>query len=544
MRHKPLIFLLFFLSGLQLFGQKRLNGIYDADNHQYIDTDPNIIVKPFVNGRAAFMIKGADPFKENTNKVGFIDTAGKIVVKPLYNNCSSFHGDFALVEDTGRRLAVINRYGKIIIPFAMHGISFCKNGLFIVTTYTSRTGAASMRIVNDRNKMVVPPGRYATYAQPPYPMNPYNVRESTDDVGHKEFTWYQVWGRTAQFQNYIGVEKDHKWAVIDRSGKEVIPAKFDWIGVFSHGRAPFRMDKKYGIIDSTGKVLIPPTYDNLELSGSKFAIAIKNKKWGMLSVTGQTLIPFKYDIISQMAGEEFSVSIGYPDGKWGVVNAAGAAIIPPENYYIYQFGSGYYVEKDNLRAALFDSTGVRRTEYVGGRLPNYPVWDMGDLGFIVYNAHKREYVNYEKIEEGLLYFKDDKWGVLDSAGAEVTGPVYDDFRYTESRKIFALRKNDKWFFIDSRGKPLILDGFDDFQEIGSYITIVKKGGQWGVINKSGKLVIPVKYDSITPNTFCGRRIMQVSKNGLYGLIDYNGKVIYNCKYSVIRCIDGKMVGVE
>jgi hypothetical protein len=133
---------------------------------------------------------------------------------------------------------------------------------------------------------------------------------------------------------------------------------------------------------------------------------------------------------------------------------------------------------------------------------------------------------------------------LDSAGNEVTRPVFDDIRYIESKKIFAQKQNGKWFFIDRRGRPLILDGFDDFQEIDSYFTVVKRNGQCGMIDKHGKLVIPVKYDSITPNTFCGRRIIQVSKNGLYGLIDYNGKVIYNCKYSAIRCINGKVVGVK
>ena len=540
MQHKPLIFLLLFLSGLHIFAQKRVKGIYDAENHQFIYTDPNILVKPFVNNRAAFMIEGADPFNEKTNKVGYIDTNGKVVIKPLYSNCSSFRGYYALVQDTDRRLAVINKNGEIIIPFARHDISFCKNGLFIVATYNSRLNKGSMCIVNDRNKMVVPPGRYAGYAMPPYPMNPNDIRESTDDVGHREYVWYQVWAMTAQFQNYIGMKKDHKWTVIDRSGKEVIPANFDWIGIFNNGLAPFNINKKYGVVDSTGKQLIPPMYDNLELSGGKFVIAIQNKKWGVLSVTGKILIPFKYDLINQMAGAAFAVSVGYPNGKWGVVNASGNTIIPAENDGVYQFGTGYQVAKDNLRAALFDSTGAQKTDYACRRLATYPVWDMCDQGFTVYNEHKGEFVHYEQIDK-LMYYDDNKWGLLDSAGEEVTKPQYDEFRFTENKKIIAVQQNKKWFFINSCGKRLTPDMFDDFEEVDNYFISVKKDGQCGVINRNGKVVIPFKYDAITISTICGPRTMQVFKNGLTGLIDYTGKVIYPCKYTSIHCADGKIV---
>ena len=117
-------------------------------------------------------------------------------------------------------------------------------------------------------------------------------------------------------------------------------------------------------------------YDNLELSGGKFVIAIQNKKWGVLSVTGKILIPFKYDLINRMDGAAFAVSVGYPNGKWGVVNASGNTIIPAENDGVYQFGSGYQVAEDNRRAALFDSTGRKKTDYACPRTATYPVWDM------------------------------------------------------------------------------------------------------------------------------------------------------------------------
>jgi hypothetical protein len=381
-------------------------------------------------------------------------------------------------------------------------------------------------------------------------MNPYGIRESTDDYGHKEFIWYGIWATVAQFQHHIGVEKDHKWAVIDRTGKEVIPAKFDWIGIFSNGHAPFSIDKKYGIMDSTGKVFVQPTYDNLELSGSKFAIAIQNKKWGVLTVTGKTIIPFIYDLINPMAGEAFAVCIGDPNGKWGIINASGITIIPVQNREISQFGTGYEVAKDNLRAALFDSTGVQKTDYACGRQATYPMWDMCDQGFTVYNEHKREFVHYEQIDrlihyeqiEGLMYYDDNKWGLLDSAGEEVTKPQYDRFWYTGHKIV--IQQNKKWSLIDRHGKILTPDMYDDIQQIDSYFFIVKKDGQCGLINSNGKLVIPIKYDEITVSTSCGPRTIQVSKNGVTGLIDYTGKVIYPCKYAAISCVDGKIVTVQ
>ena len=140
-----------------------------------------------------------------------------------------------------------------------------------------------------------------------------------------------------------------------------------------------------------------------------------------------------------------------------------------------------------------------------------------------------------------MYYDDNKWGLLDSTGEEVTKPQYDEFRLTENKKIIAVEQNKKWFLISTRGKRVTPDMFDDFEELDNYLILVKNDGKCGVINKDGKVVIPLKYDVITVSTLFGLRTMQVFKNGLTRLIDYSGKVIYPCKYTSIRCADGKIV---
>jgi hypothetical protein len=51
-----------------------------------------------------------------------------------------------------------------------------------------------------------------------------------------------------------------KWGFVDKTGKEVIPFKYDAIGKFSEGLCAVRFDWYWGFVDFTGKEVIPCKY--------------------------------------------------------------------------------------------------------------------------------------------------------------------------------------------------------------------------------------------------------------------------------------------
>ena len=63
------------------------------------------------------------------------------------------------------------------------------------------------------------------------------------------------------------VVKDKKCGYIDKTGRLIIPFKFDSAGKFSEGLAAVRIKEKTGYIDATGKFVIPPP----SLSGFPFS---------------------------------------------------------------------------------------------------------------------------------------------------------------------------------------------------------------------------------------------------------------------------------
>jgi WG containing repeat len=90
-----------------------------------------------------------------------------------------------------------------------------------------------------------------------------------------------------------------KLGYIDRTGKIVVPAKFDRIDEdFSEGLAAISIGKKWGYIDPMGKIVIPLKFDQTTsfhegLAGVSIA---KNgsDEWGYIDKTGKIIIPVQF----------------------------------------------------------------------------------------------------------------------------------------------------------------------------------------------------------------------------------------------------------
>jgi hypothetical protein len=86
-----------------------------------------------------------------------------------------------------------------------------------------------------------------------------------------------------------------KWGFIDKTGKEIIPCKYDKAKSFSEGLVAVQLNNKYGFIDYTGKEIIPCKYDDAGKFYEGLAAVELNDKWGFIDHTGKEIIPFKYD---------------------------------------------------------------------------------------------------------------------------------------------------------------------------------------------------------------------------------------------------------
>jgi len=93
----------------------------------------------------------------------------------------------------------------------------------------------------------------------------------------------------------IWVLKDGKFGVVDISGREIVPPKYDEVFPFEKGRAWVKLNGKYGMIDRNGKEVIPIKYDAAVVSDEGIIWVKIDDKWGIMDTSGKEISPPVYD---------------------------------------------------------------------------------------------------------------------------------------------------------------------------------------------------------------------------------------------------------
>lgn len=98
-------------------------------------------------------------------------------------------------------------------------------------------------------------------------------------------------------QNLKRAQSKGKWGFVTRTGKSVIPLKYDDAKDFSNGLAAVKLYGKWGFIDNTDKEIVPIRYDAVELfSDARFSkglliVVQLNNKWGCIDEVGEIIVP-------------------------------------------------------------------------------------------------------------------------------------------------------------------------------------------------------------------------------------------------------------
>ena len=99
--------------------------------------------------------------------------------------------------------------------------------------------------------------------------------------------------------------------------------KYAWKGKYYEGLAMVRLDKKYGFIDKTGKEVIPIKYDNAWNFSEGLASVKLNGKWGFINKIGEEVIPLKYDKVENFSEGFAKVKL---NGKVFYINKRGECV--------------------------------------------------------------------------------------------------------------------------------------------------------------------------------------------------------------------------
>ena len=80
---------------------------------------------------------------------------------------------------------------------------------------------------------------------------------------------------------------DGKYGTIDKTGRYVIPVRFDALWFFSEDLGRIKLSGKYGFINMNGDIVIPCQYDEAWAFVDGLARVRLNGRWGYIDNTGK-----------------------------------------------------------------------------------------------------------------------------------------------------------------------------------------------------------------------------------------------------------------
>ncbi|MEB8345782.1 WG repeat-containing protein [Flavobacteriaceae bacterium KMM 6898] len=311
-------------------------------------------------------------------------------------------------------------------------------------------------------------------------------------------------------------ENNGKRGYINIVQDTLIPFKYEDLSVFSNGLAPAKLNGKYGFIDRKGKVIIPFEYETeSHFYKCGLAKARKNNKYGFIDKSGKVIVPLEFDKVRDNKADELVCAL--KNGKWAFFSCEGKQLTEFEFDQItespYSESSYTYFESG---LCLIEKNG--KLGYINSDFQTV-------IPFGKYKASEA----FDLSKRAVVKTKG-KYGLINTMDEFILEPKFqsiDYFKYPSGR--YKVQYANNYGIIDSTGREIlptryleITPNYFQIDTLRKGILILKKNnGNSSVTDYNGQVLIPEKYDDIgmfeVENNFS---YSIVKKNGKYGLINH------------------------
>jgi hypothetical protein len=284
------------------------------------------------------------------------------------------------------------------------------------------------------------------------------------------------------------VEQDNKWGYIDKTGRLIIPFRFDNAGNFSEDLAAVVIKERTGYIDKTGKFIIPPqSYLGHSFSEGLAMVVVSHEnqqrpynvfEYGYIDKTGKMVIPLK-----KAHGVKwlsfYAKTLAFSEGlagtgneKMGFIDKTGRLVIPRRYNHVEAFSAGLAAVRLKERFGYIDRSGK----------------------LVIRPRFQEAGAFSEGLAPVCLSADEEKWGYIDTSGKLVIPGAFAWARGFSEGLAAVRDQNDKYGYIDKSGRFVIPPQFNhagDFSE-GLAAVVVNSDvwpGNLAYINPSGQVVI-------------------------------------------------------
>ncbi len=313
---------------------------------------------------------------------------------------------------------------------------------------------------------------------------------------------------------------------------------FNGFKKFNNNYVIVEKDEKFGLIDNTGNLKINSIYTFINKFENEYLIAENYNEHEFTYYDKDFYEKFK---IKASSCGNFHENLAWIEnkGKYGYINLNGEVVID----YIFSkagnFGNGYaWVKNQENEFALINKKGEIVIDYFYAD----DIKNCFDIPFISKHA-----IVINKNENGVKEFD-----LLEmNASLEARQPAvfndepFQNIHIVQNSNTAVVKSEDKWFIYDLNEEEIISQEFDfitdDILKIGyedliepfknSITAFAQKNNKFGIINLKGDLISDIRYDSFRP--FFNNNACVAEKNDgklNWGIINEDGNTICELKY--------------
>ncbi|MCL2859989.1 MAG: WG repeat-containing protein [Oscillospiraceae bacterium] len=316
---------------------------------------------------------------------------------------------------------------------------------------------------------------------------------------------------------------------------------------FSINYYKFYSNNKFGVLDKNGKVVIDATYSDIIIPNPEKDVFFVSSS-GEDTKTGD----INYIIINKNNEKIFQnftdveplllvgVNDAYPyekqvlkyeeDGKYGLVSYDGKIVTKAiyDELTCMEYKEGEFLVKKSDKYGVINVSGKSKidTKYDVIMSDQFSTDDNGydDSGYIV------------AIETN----KDIFYGYVNSKGKLLTKIEYDDIKriieIKDKNNAYLIALKSGKYGVVQNDKEIISFNYQDIQyDEDSNLLIVKRNSNYGVLDMSGRTILPINYTSVDIE---GIYIIATQKDKSKVKFDYSGVQVKNDKYKLVEQVAG------
>ena len=288
--------------------------------------------------------------------------------------------------------------------------------------------------------------------------------------------------------------------------------------------------RRIALIDSTGKMILDWKETNYSYYVSDGIISLANndkyETWNWMDLPDR---PNYYKLDGSQAFDYSNIPNSDPmvNGRALVYDNSNSDnpklyLIDSNGNTIHSF-TGAYVNEVSSYGSSYTMTSVCETTmgwYSEGLIP---------CGTVNLDENGRFHDDYSNMH---FFYVDESGNIvidLSNSGIEVDGSYPFFNGYAKIRDT-----SGNYGFIDKTGKLVIPLEYENASKCFGELFVVCKNGKWGYINNKNEVVIPFEYD----DAFGGSNgYAAVGKNGKYGIVDYTNSIIVPLEYDDISGVE-------